>query len=119
MAFNKKSLANLKPNKPGVALNPKGRPLGALSFKASLKRLLAIEEEKINELTREKEILSQQDLLNIAQIKKAKEGDTQAYNAVIDRLEGKPKQAVDNNHSGNVGINLIFENDPNNDPIPD
>lgn len=107
MAVSKRSLENLIPPQKGEVRNPKGKEPGTLSFKASLRKMLAIEETKVNELTNLAEVLTQQDLLNIAQIKKAKEGDTQAYNAIIDRLEGKPTQSIDNNHTGNVGINWI------------
>lgn len=46
-------------------------------------------------------------LAHLRQIEKAiKSGDTQAYNAFMDRFKGKPKQAVDVT-SGGEAINVI------------
>jgi DNA-binding transcriptional regulator GbsR (MarR family) len=37
-----------------------------------------------------------------AQIKKAEKGDTQAFNALSNRMEGQPKQEIDQNIKSNV-----------------
>lgn len=48
-----------------------------------------------------------EDILNLAMIKKIVKGDVQAYNAIYDRKEGKPKQETDITTNGEIRINLI------------
>lgn len=43
--------------------------------------------------SRKREAMKRKQSMAIAQIEKAEEGDTQAFNAVLDRMEGKPKQS--------------------------
>lgn len=40
----------------------------------------------------------------IAQIEKAEEGDTSAFNSIADRMEGKPVQDSNVNHSGSLDL---------------
>jgi hypothetical protein len=76
---------------------------GTLSAKTIIKRWLEAEAKEENPLTGGLEKLSQLDLITLAQVVKAKKGDTAAYNSLMDRLEGKPKQTVDN-----IGDNKII-----------
>jgi hypothetical protein len=59
---------------------------------------------RTNPLTKKKEILSELDFMNLKMIAKAKAGNVNAYNAVLDRAFGKPKQysEVDLNHKGTI-----------------
>jgi hypothetical protein len=63
--------------KKGESGNPNGRP--------KLK----------NPLTGEKETMSQEDLMTLALIKKAREGDVSAYKALMDSGYGAPVQQVE------------------------
>lgn len=47
---------------------------------------------RTNPITKKKEILSELDMMNIKMINKAKAGNVNAYNAIMDRAFGKPKQ---------------------------
>lgn len=47
---------------------------------------------RTNPFTKQKQLLSQLDILNIKMINKAKAGNVNAYNAIMDRAFGKPKQ---------------------------
>jgi protein involved in temperature-dependent protein secretion len=68
-----------------------GRPKGVRSFKVVIRELL---EDKITieQAGKEKQITKQQ-AMALKQIDKAIQGaDTQAFNAILDRIEGKPHQ---------------------------
>lgn len=86
---------NLKPFKKGKSGNPEGRKPGSLSLKTYIKKWLAAEESYENPITKETEKLSQYDILVLMQIAKARKGDTRAFEALLDRVEGKPKQSID------------------------
>lgn len=92
---------NLKPFKKGKSGNPSGRKPGALSLKTYIKKWLAAEENFENPITKEIEKLTQYDILVIQQIAKARKGDTKAFEALLDRVEGKPKQSIDVDQSVN------------------
>jgi hypothetical protein len=47
---------------------------------------------RTNPITKKKEVLSQLDMMNIKMINKALSGNVNAYNAIVDRAFGKPKQ---------------------------
>ena len=66
-----------------------------LNSKTRLIRLLEVTNNLIDPITNEVVDFSMLEQLDLTQIKKAKRGDTRAYIAILDRLEGKPGQAVD------------------------
>lgn len=85
---------NLKPftgaDDPRRGHKPKGVP----HSKTRLKRLLELTENLTNPVTGELEGFSVAEQMDLAQIIKARKGDTQAYNSIFDRLEGKPQQSI-------------------------
>lgn len=72
----------------GESGNPAGRPKGALSRSTIAKKWLEVNQNLKNPITGANEQLSQEDLMTLAQIKKAREGDTQAYKALLDSAYG-------------------------------
>jgi len=98
---------NLIPAKKGEVRNPNGRPKGSKNRSTIAKQWLEINEKTDNPLTGKKETLSQEDLLTLAQIKKAREGDVNAYKALMDSAYGTPNQKVEQEtkHSGGIAIN--------------
>jgi len=73
----------------------RGRPKGALSVKTTLKQLLESEIDW-KDLAGKPSRLQALDAMLGEQIRKAiKEGDTGAFSAILDRLEGKPRQEID------------------------
>jgi len=92
------NLKNLKSWKPGQSGNPKGKPKGIPNSKTRLLRLLELTEQLKNPISGELEGFSVAEQMDLAVILKAKKGDIKAYNAILDRLEGKPTQAIE--HSG-------------------
>jgi hypothetical protein len=57
-----------------------------------------------NPLTLQQEEMSQLDLITLAQIKKARSGDTMAFNSLLDRIIGRPVQEIQN--TGKDGVAL-------------
>ena len=85
---------NLIPYQKGQSGNPKGRPKGSKNRSTIAKKWLQVEQDLKNPLTGDKETMSQEDLMTLALIKKAREGDTQAYQKLLDSAYGAPLQQV-------------------------
>jgi len=86
---------NLIPFEKGKSGNPKGRPVGSKNRSTIAKKWLEIEQKLKNPLTNEVEKMSQEDLMTLALIKKAREGDTQAYQKLLDSAYGQPLQQIE------------------------
>lgn len=85
---------NLIPYQKGQSGNPKGRPVGSKNRSTIAKKWLQVEQDLKNPLTGDNEIMSQEDLMTLALIKKARTGDTQAYQKLLDSAYGAPLQQV-------------------------
>ncbi len=85
---------NLIPYKKGQSGNPNGRPKGSKNRSTIAKKWLQVEQDLKNPLTGDKETMSQEDLMTLALIKKARTGDTQAYQKLLDSAYGAPLQQV-------------------------
>ena len=87
---------NLKPawNK-GESGNPNGRPKGSKNRSTIAKKWLEVNQSLKNPLTGENETMSQEDLMTLALIKKARDGDVAAYKALMDSGYGAPLQQID------------------------
>ena len=67
-----------------------------------------------NPVTGEVEGFSVAEQMDLAIIIKARKGDTHAYNAIVDRLEGKPNISIDQTITGDVQfINKVPRKDDN------
>ena len=86
--------------KPGQSGNPAGRPKGIPNTATRLKRFLDLTVKNINPVNGQEEIFTVAEEMDLAIIAKARKGDTKAYNALIDRLEGKPQQRTDITSNG-------------------
>lgn len=93
------SKEDLTPWPKGVSGNPAGRPPGIPNAATRYKRLLELTSKKANPVTGEVEEFTQLELMDMAIFNKALKGDITAYNTIMDRLEGKAKQAMDVNLS--------------------
>lgn len=83
---------NLKPFQPGQIANPKGRGKGTLNSKTIIAKWLKVKQEVEHPVTKEKIKLTQLDIMVMKQIDKARNGSVQAFDALLDRLEGRPRQ---------------------------
>jgi len=78
-------------------INKDGRPKGIPNSSKRLARLLELVQRKKNPVTGEMEDFTTIELMDMAQISKSLKGDTRAYDALLDRLEGKARQVIDAN----------------------
>jgi hypothetical protein len=95
---------NLIPAKKGEVRNPNGKPKGVLNSKTRLLRLLELVTKVRNPVTGEEEEFSIAEQLDMQIIAKARKGDLKAYEIILDRLEGKPKQSTELEVSGAMNI---------------
>ena len=86
---------NLIPAQKGEVRNPNGRPKGAKNRSTIARQWLEVNQSLKNPLTGEQETMSQEDLMTLAFIKKAREGDVAAYKALMDSGYGAPLQQVE------------------------
>jgi hypothetical protein len=87
---------NLKPNwGKGESGNPNGRPKGSRNRSTIARKWLEVNQSLKNPLTGENETMSQEDLMTLALIKKARDGDTNAYKALMDSGYGAPIQQIE------------------------
>lgn len=105
---NQENIENHKFEK-GISGNPNGRPKGSRNRSTIAKYWLSVEEKLKNPLTKQDELLSQEDLMTLAQIKKAREGDTAAYRALLDSGYGAPVQQVDQTQTNYDFSNLSVD----------
>lgn len=87
--------------KPGESPNPNGRPKGAKSKGTIARKWLELHEKAVNEITGIEEVLSQEDLMTLAMIKRARKGDVKAYKELMNSAFGEDKNI---NHSGTLGL---------------
>jgi hypothetical protein len=103
---------NLKPNwEKGKSGNPNGRPKGSKNRSTIARQWLEVNQNLKNPITGISETMSQEDLMTLALIKKAREGDVNAYKALMDSGYGAPVQQVEQT---NIEIPLfpdVQEND--------
>tara|TARA_Y100001972_G_C7649277_1_gene326428 strand:+ start:1410 stop:1799 length:390 start_codon:yes stop_codon:yes gene_type:complete len=98
---------NIKPFefKKGQSGNPKGRPVGSKNRSTIVKKWLETVEKAKNPISGESEDLSQEDMITLAILKKARTGDVRAYKELMDSLYGTAKDTIDIN-TNEVGIDF-------------
>jgi len=85
---------NLRPAKKGEVRNPKGKPKGTRNRSTIAREWLEVTQFITNPITGEKEKLEQQDIMTLGIIKKARDGDVNAYKALMDSAYGQPLQQI-------------------------
>jgi hypothetical protein len=103
----------------GQSGNPNGRPKGVQNSKTRLLRLLELVQKRRNPITGEEEDFTVLELMDMQMISKALKGDQRAYEAVVDRLEGKPKQTTDITADIKGNVQITIEPDADCQPIKD
>ena len=104
---------NLKPAQKGEVRNPNGRPKGAKNRSTIARQWLEVNQSLKNPLTGEQETMSQEDLMTLALIKKAREGDVAAYKALMDSGYGAPLQQIEQTIVEQPLFPDVSENDSN------
>tara|TARA_R100000935_G_scaffold57214_1_gene90663 strand:- start:748 stop:1089 length:342 start_codon:yes stop_codon:yes gene_type:complete len=97
---------NLTSWKKGESGNPEGRPKGSLNRSTVAKKWLTTDQEYKNPLTQDVEKLSQEDIMTLALINKARKGDVSAYKALMDSGYGNPKDSLDINTAESINIDF-------------
>ncbi len=95
MNMNEKSLNNLKKFSSEYQPEKNGRPKGSKNRSTIARKWLEVNQSLKNPLTGENETMSQEDLMTLALIKKAREGDVTAYKALMDSGYGAPLQQIE------------------------
>jgi hypothetical protein len=106
---------NIIPPEKGEVRNPNGRPKGSLNRSTIAKKWLEVMESVKNPITGENERLSQEDIMTLAVLKKARNGDVNAYKELLNNGYGLPTQKVDVKHEQPIfnGIDLDVKDDEN------
>lgn len=78
--------------KPGQSGNPNGRPKGSLSVKSIIEKIWNEEIKDAKGNVQIEGILAVKAIFD-----KAKDGDVNAFRALVERMEGMPKQEIDMN----------------------
>jgi hypothetical protein len=86
---------NLTPFQKGTVPNPNGRPKGSKNRSTIARKWLEVMQESKNPITGELEKLSQEDLITLAMIHKARKGDVGAYKQLMDSGFGMPTQQIE------------------------
>jgi hypothetical protein len=86
---------NLTPFPPGNNANPNGRPKGSKNRSTIARKWLEAMQDSKNPITGELERLTQEDIMTLALIKKARGGDVNAYKQLMDSGYGLPKQTIE------------------------
>ena len=81
--------------KKGESGNPNGRPKGSKNRSTIARKWLEVNQSLKNPLTNQEETMSQEDLMTLALIKKARDGDVNAYKALMDSGYGAPLQQIE------------------------
>ncbi len=102
-------IENLTPFEPGTSGNPNGRPKGVPNSKVRLLRLLELTQKKKNPVTGLEEEFTVAEQMDMAMIAKALKGDINAYKEIVDRLEGRAKQEIDTNLTGDLNLVQIIQ----------
>ncbi|MGD0572286.1 MAG: DUF5681 domain-containing protein [Sedimentisphaerales bacterium] len=89
------SVEDLIPYKPGETGNPHGRPKGSKGIAATLRKYLKAKINFQNPITKKEGRMSAHDIMAIRLIVSGMSGNLKAIGQIYDRLEGRPKQAVD------------------------
>jgi hypothetical protein len=92
MAIKNEDLNQFKKGESG---NPNGRPKGSKNRSTIARQWLEVNQNLKNPLTGENETMSQEDLMTLALIKKARDGDVNAYKALMDSGYGAPVQQIE------------------------
>lgn len=79
----------------GESGNPNGRPKGAKNRSTIARQWLEVNQNLKNPITGVNETMSQEDLMTLALIKKARDGDVNAYKALMDSGYGAPIQQIE------------------------
>lgn len=80
--------------KPGQSGNPSGKPKGTKHRATIVKKWLDAEQDFINPITEEIQSLTQEEIMILAQIRKARAGDSKAFELLMEFGYVKEEQTI-------------------------
>lgn len=88
-------------------INKEGRPKGSRNRSTIVREILELLEHQKNPITGKHEELTQEQIMTLAVLSKARKGDVRAYQALMDSSYGQPKQQIElsNEEEGVFKIN--------------
>lgn len=92
-------LDNLKKFSSEYQPEKNGRPKGSKNRSTIVRQWLEVNQNLKNPLTGNTETMSQEDLMTLALIKKAREGDVSAYKQLMDSAYGTAVQYIEQNNT--------------------
>lgn len=111
--MNENSLNNLKKFSSEYQPEKNGRNKGSKNRSTVARQWLETTQKAKNPITGEEQILSQEDLGTLAMVKKMREGDVNAYKALMDSGYGAPIQQVEQTIIEQPLFPDVQENDSN------
>ena len=93
-----------KPFVKGQSGNPAGREKGVKTRATVARNWLEVSQTLKNPITNLTESMSQEDIMTLSLIKEAREGNVNAYKALMDSAYGAPKQEIDMDFKGELVI---------------
>jgi len=92
--------------KKGQSGNPDGRPVGVISVKALIRKVWS---EELTDKDADGDPMVKAILSVKAMVDKAESGDVPAFKALVERLEGLPKQEIENTNKYSDGIEDVVK----------
>jgi hypothetical protein len=86
--------------KPGQSGNPEGKKPGTKNAATIISKWLEAKTKSLNPITQSEEELTQEDIIVLKQLAKARNGDTRAFDTLMDRVFGKAIQSIDHTTAG-------------------
>lgn len=92
----------------GVSGNPSGKPKGIKNRSTIAKYWLDASMTSTNPITYEEELITHEDMMTLALVKKARDGDVSAYKQLMDSAYGMPTQQIDVSNDGPIFNGIDF-----------
>ena len=89
------SLKNLVKWEKGQSGNPEGYPKGQKNRSTIVREWLETKEWAHNHISGDFETLTQEEIITLAMIEKARNGNVQAYKCIMDSAYGKPEKQIE------------------------
>lgn len=90
-------------------INREGRPKGSRNRSTIIREILELQEKIKNPITQKEETLTQEEIMTLAILSKARKGDVRAYEALMNSGYGAPKAEIEQLNKGDITVKVIRE----------
>lgn len=91
----------------GQSGNPNGRPKGKRNRSTIARKWLSVMVDHINPITGEAEQMLLEDVITLAQARKARKGDSRAYDKLMDSAYGSPDQNIKTENTTKLDLSQV------------